>query len=88
MVAVTLNGGIYTLQSTPAPLVSITFSGDHLAFSWIVPSTNFGLQQNDDLTTSNWAAVTNVPVLNLTNLQNEVVLAPTNSSGFFRLISQ
>ena len=29
-----------------------------------------------------------VTVLNLTNLQDEVVLSHTNSSGLFRLISQ
>jgi len=29
--------------------------------------------------------ITNLPVVNLTNLQDEVVLSPTNSSGFYRL---
>ena len=29
--------------------------------------------------------MTDTPALNLTNLQNEVVLSPTNGSGFFRL---
>jgi hypothetical protein len=53
-----------------------------------VPSTNFGLQQNLDLSTTNWVTLTNAPVLNLTNLQDEIILSPTNSSGFFRLISQ
>jgi hypothetical protein len=32
-----------------------------------------------------WAAVTNAPALNLTNLQNQVTLPPSNRSGFFRL---
>jgi hypothetical protein len=53
-----------------------------------VPSTNFVLQQNPDLTAIGWENLTNTPVLNLTNLQNEVILSPSNSSGFFRLISQ
>jgi len=52
---------------------------------WIVPSTNFVLQQNLDLTTTNWTDVTNPPALNLTNLQNEVILTPTNNSAFYRL---
>jgi len=43
------------------------------------------LQQNLDLTTTNWTDVTNPPALNLTSLQDEVVLSPTNSSGFYRL---
>jgi hypothetical protein len=29
--------------------------------------------------------MTNQPVLNLTNLQNEVMLSPSSSSGFYRL---
>ncbi len=28
--------------------------------------------------------MTNQPVLNLTNLQNQVTLSPSNSSGFYR----
>jgi len=56
--------------------------------SWLVPSTNFVLQQKPDLTTTGWEILTNAPALNLTNLQDEVTLSPTNNSGFFRLISQ
>jgi len=54
-----------------------------VTLAWTVPSTNFGLQQSADLTS--WADVTNPPVLNLTNLQNQVTLAPSNSSRFYRL---
>jgi hypothetical protein len=82
------NTGIYTSYAAPTPQLNIKSSGGNLALSWLVPSTNFGLQQNDNLTTANWVTLTNTPVLNLTNLQDEVVLSPTNSSGFFRLKSQ
>jgi len=41
------------------------------------------LQQSSDLVA--WTEVTNASVLNLTDLQDEVVLSPTNSSGFYRL---
>jgi len=34
---------------------------------------------------ASWSDVTNSPVLNLTNLQNELVLSPNSSSGFYRL---
>ena len=85
LVAVTFNGGIYTSQSIPAPLMNIALSSSNLDLSWLVPSTNFELQQNSDLSMANWVTVTNTPMLNLTNLQNEVVLSPTDSSGFFRL---
>jgi hypothetical protein len=48
-----------------------------------VPSTNFVLQQSADLIS--WADLTNAPALNLTNLQNQVTLPPSNGSGFYRL---
>jgi hypothetical protein len=41
------------------------------------------MQQSSDL--SSWSDVTNAPVLNPANLQNEMVLSPSNSSGFYRL---
>jgi photosystem II stability/assembly factor-like uncharacterized protein len=81
-------GGIWTLQVTPRPQLNVALSDTNLVFSWIVPSTNFVLQQNLDLTTTNWLSLTNTPVLNLTNLNDEVVLSLTNSSGFFRLVAQ
>ena len=83
LVAVVSGGGIYTSQSTPEPQLNIKPASNNLALSWIVPSTNFVLQQSSDL--GSWTDETNTPVLNLTNLQNEVILSPTNSSGFYRL---
>jgi hypothetical protein len=83
--AVGYGGGIYTLQTTPAPQLNLASAGHILTVSWIIPSTNFVLQQNLDLTTTNWTEVTNLPALNLTNLQNQVTLSPSNSSSFYRL---
>jgi hypothetical protein len=80
--------GIWVGQVTPSPQLNLQQTNGNLMFSWTVPSTNFVLQQNLDLTPTNWTALTNTPVLNLTNLQEEVSLSPTNSSVFFRLISQ
>jgi photosystem II stability/assembly factor-like uncharacterized protein len=79
---------IYTLQITPVPQLNLTLLSDNLALSWIVPSTNFVLQQNCDLSPANWVTLTNAPTLNFTNLQNQVMLSITNASGFFRLITQ
>jgi hypothetical protein len=76
-------GAIWTLQTPPAPQINITPTNSNLALSWIVPSTSFVLQRSSDL--SSWTDMTNPPVLNLTNLQEALVLSPTNSSGFFRL---
>ena len=41
------------------------------------------MQQCSDL--GSWTNLTNQPVLNLTNLQNEVVLVPPGSNIFYRL---
>lgn len=82
------NGYIYIYQSTPSPQLNLAPADTNLALSWLVPSTNFVLQQNLDLTTTNWVTLTPTPTLNLTNLQNEVMLCPSNSSGFFRLMAQ
>jgi photosystem II stability/assembly factor-like uncharacterized protein len=81
-------GNIYTAQITPALRMNITPANGNLKPSWIVPSTHFVLQENSDLTTANWTDVTNTPVLNLTNLQEEVTLPATNGSGFYRLATQ
>ena len=78
-------GNIYTLFSPPAPALSLVPVGSNLVISWLVPSTNFVLQQNSGLTSQNWQTLTNAPTLNLTNLNNELVLRPTNDTGYYRL---
>jgi hypothetical protein len=76
-------GGIWTCQTTPTPQLNIAPTNPGLKLSWIVPSANFVLQQSADLVS--WEDMTNPPALNLTNLQDEIILSPTNSSGFYRL---
>jgi hypothetical protein len=76
-------GGIWTAQTTPTPQMNITPTNCNLTLSWIVPSTNFVLQKSCDLQI--WAEMTNQPVLNLTNLQNQVILSPPGSNVFYRL---
>jgi hypothetical protein len=77
------SGGIWTSQATPSPTLRLTPTNNSLSFSWLISSTNFVLQQTSDL--ANWADVTNEPVLNLTNLQNQVMLPASSSNLFFRL---
>jgi hypothetical protein len=77
------SGAIYTSQSIQSPLVNLTPANGYLTLSWLVPSTSFVLEQSPDLI--NWQEVTNPPVLDLNNLQDEVVLSPTNNNGFYRL---
>jgi hypothetical protein len=76
---------VYTGQSTPAPLLNITPSQGNPSLSWIVPSLDFVLQQNSDLATTNWVALTNTPALNLASLLYQVMPSPTNSRNFYRL---
>jgi hypothetical protein len=81
--AASLGGLIYTAQTTPSPKLQLSTAATNLTLAWTLPSTNFVLQQSADFIS--WANITNPPTLNLTNLQNEVTLTPSNSSGFFRL---
>jgi photosystem II stability/assembly factor-like uncharacterized protein len=76
------NSGLFNSLLNPNPLLQVAKT-DGYQISWTIPSTNFVLQQSSDL--SNWSAVTNVPVLNLTNLQNQVTLPLSAGSSFFRL---
>jgi len=81
--------GIWTCQIASAPTLKIRSStGSEALVSWLVPSTNFVLQQSADLTAPGWVTLTNVPTLNLTNLQEEILLAPPNPGSFFRLTAQ
>jgi hypothetical protein len=76
-------GGIYIRKSIVMPQLNIAHSTTNLLLSWIIPSTNFVMQQSSNLIS--WSTVTNTPTLNLTNLQNQVTLALSNKSGFYRL---
>jgi photosystem II stability/assembly factor-like uncharacterized protein len=79
---------IYTSHSTPTASLNITPSGRNIVLSWIVPSMDFVLQQNADLTTTNWTDVTTTPTVNLTNLQNQLIVPLSNSNQFYRLKSR
>jgi hypothetical protein len=78
-------GGIYTSQTISQPRLNLTPSSTNLMLDWGIPSTNFVLQQISGLSTAGWSNVTNTPVLNLTNLQNQVTLPAPASNAFFRL---
>jgi len=51
--------------------------------TWPASLSNYELQSRDSLTSTNWAAVTNAPVL--VNGQNTVILDPTAPQRFYRL---
>jgi hypothetical protein len=81
------SGGIWVSQVTPEPELKLVVSGNKLKASWIIPSANFVLQQNPELSTSNWTTVINPPTLNFSNLEYEVDLSPTHERAFYRLAS-
>jgi len=80
--------GIWIGQVTPSPQLNIQPINSGLAVSWLTPSTNFVLQQNLDLGTTNWIALTNHPILNFTNLYQEVGVPEPTNKVFYRLTTQ
>jgi photosystem II stability/assembly factor-like uncharacterized protein len=85
LVAAANGGGIYTRYTTPSPQLSLTPAAGNLLLSWTVPSTNFAVQQKSNVSAGNWTTLSALPTLNLTNLQEELILIQTNARGFFRL---
>ena len=91
---VTLQGGtnIFAATNLASPTFEVTLSpaalnlalsGTNQLVSWPSPPGDFVLQQNSDLTTTNWTTVTNVPAM--VNGQNQVTLPPGSSNQFYRL---
>jgi hypothetical protein len=85
MVAAISQGGIWTWQTTPAPVLTVTPSGGNLLLSWIVPSQNLILQETGDLTSTNWSDVPSTPTLNYTNLNYQVTIPAAGGARFYRL---
>lgn len=83
--AAEFGGGIWTSQTTPAPLLKLTPSESGFLISWVVPSMSFVLQENADLRTTGWTDVTTKPILNFTNLHHEVSVPTSSTSRFYRL---
>lgn len=81
LVAAAFRGAIYTAIWPPA--LSTQLAGTNLVVSWPWPSVGFVLQQNCDLTTTNWASLSGIPVVS--NYQNQVTISLSSSSMFYRL---
>ena len=88
LVAAVNGGGIYTWQTTPTPVLSVTPIGGNLVLDWTVPSMTFVLQQTSDLANSNWTNVTASQTLNPINFQYRVTTPPPRGTMFYRLVSQ
>ncbi len=72
-------------QFTPTPVLNLAASGTNFILSWIVPSTNFVVQQKSSLMTTNWTNSGTPPTL--TNLEYQVTVPLMTNSMFFRLVS-
>jgi subtilase family serine protease len=65
------------------PFLSITASGNQLLITWPQVWASADLQQNSNLATTNWVAVTNT--VNIVNDQFQVAVSPGGSNEFFHL---
>ena len=78
-----LTGGFWALfvvQTPGAPLLKIFLTSTNTAVvSWPAPSTGFSLQQNTDLSTTNWVG----PVETV----NFIIVSPPTGKRFYRLKS-
>jgi uncharacterized repeat protein (TIGR03803 family) len=79
----TLNAGvIFSLSLLPSLRIQF-LSPNSLLLAWPYPSTDFSLQQNASLTTTNWSSVTNPPVQ--VGGEWQVTLTPPAGNRFYRL---
>jgi hypothetical protein len=78
-------GSIWISRITSPPRLNIDLVDTNVLVSWIIPSSDFKLQQTSDLGTEQWDDVSTVPTLNLSTLRNEVLLPLTSTNAFFRL---
>jgi hypothetical protein len=82
--AVSFGGPIYISPPiSAAPSLVLTRSGNDVGLLWPTNAADFTLQQNTNLTTTNWVAVTNIPIV--TNAQEQVIVSATNNQNFYRL---
>ncbi len=71
---------------SPRYSLQITMLSQRLLISWPTNAVGFGLCQSSNLTSVNWEAVTNLPVLS--NGQYQVSVPNTYGPMFYRLVSQ
>ena len=86
LVAVASDGAVYVSQTqiSSFPPLSISPASNQFVIAWPANATGFVLQQNSNLTTTNWITVTNT--VNPTGSQNRVFISPLTTNSYFRLI--
>jgi hypothetical protein len=78
-------GSIYTAQLIQPPTLGIVSTNGNVTLSWIIPSTNFVLQETSDLASTNWTNVTVTPSFDPTTSRESVSRPATASNSFYRL---
>jgi hypothetical protein len=68
------------------PVLNITLAGNDVLISWSATYTSCALQENGDLTTTNWMTATNSVAA--VGGQNQVLISSPATNNFYRLISQ
>ena len=85
--AFSLTGGFWSLfvvQTPDAPRLAMRLlSASAAQVSWPSPSTGFTLQQNSDLTSTNWVTVAQAVTDNGTN--KFITVSPPTANRFYRL---
>jgi hypothetical protein len=79
-----LTGGfwaLYAVQTTGAPLLTITYFGNQAVISWPASASGFTLQTNDNLATGAWGNYRGDIV------NNSVTNTPPKGNLFFRLVN-
>jgi hypothetical protein len=85
LTAFDFSGRIFISQSVPSPALTVARSESLICLSWLIPSMDFKLQQSPNSAGTDWADVTNQPILNYTNLNYQLTLTPSSQAMFFRL---
>ena len=80
--------GIQLGRLTPSPQLNIQSQDPNVSISWLIPSTNFVLQQSSDVSNPAWTPVSINPTLNFTNLNQQVTVPGNGSNAIFRLSAQ
>jgi len=81
------NGGgtAFEIILPSSPSLGITPSGGGVKISWPSSATNFVLQQNSNLATTNWS--TNSLAISNDGTNKSVNIVPTTGNAFFRLLN-
>jgi hypothetical protein len=68
----------------PLIFIGIASGNGEIKLNWLT-NLQLALQQNNDLSTTDWTSVTNTPTI--TNGQNQLILSATNNRSFYRLVN-